>query len=320
MKCCGKNSVNVESPKKPTQMEMLHETLRNINCDDLPTTTLILNDGSTYTGTILDEKIHGRGVLKNPNGEIYEGEFVYGRKHGLGKWSNKEGNSYEGLWKEDRKHGYGVYITEDGYTFEGNFNMNKRDGIGTTITPDGIKYICNFKDDVEVGEVEFFFPNGDHAFGYIKDGYLHENGRYEFKNGDIYVGYFEKGLFHGKGYYKWHEDSSYVLYEGNYVEGKKHGTGQLTRVDGRILCGEFRDNHLEGEFLEISPQGNKTRVLYEKSKFVKIIEKIQDKVNIKEFRMDAAVITSIFSDPTFYKKLYEVEKKKKSKFHITLRK
>lgn len=206
-----------------------------------------------------DGMIHGKGVLKHKNGEEYEGEFYNGKKDGMGKWKDLEGNTYEGQWSNDRKHGHGIYKTKEGFMYDGEFELNKRHGLGTIITPDNTKYTCTFADDVEFGEVEFFFANGDHALGYINDGYLHKNGRYEFKNGDIYVGNFEKGLFHGKGYYKWADSSQFSYYEGNYFQGKKHGNGMLTSIDGTILCGEFKDNFIDGEFLTISPQGIQTR-------------------------------------------------------------
>lgn len=313
--------------------------------------------------------MHGRGILKYANGDQYEGEFVDGKKEGKGKWTDRENNTYEGDWVKDKKHGHGVYKTVEGFIFEGEFANNKREGKGTIITPEKTKYVCSFKDDEEVGEVEFFFANGDHALGYIKDGYLCQNGRYEFKNGDVYVGNFEKGLFHGEGYYKWNNDANYAIYEGNYSGGKKHGKGQLINKDGRILCGVFRDNNMDGEFLEISPQGNQTKgtcavgawctvcicvwgrmmsfnhwtsppllkkstnhifiyffmftpththiqffslpntniaVLYDKGFFVKVLDHIEENLNVQEFLKDSIIHTTIFSNPDMYKKLYEV--------------
>ncbi|ANQ09505.1 Phosphatidylinositol-4-phosphate-5-kinase [Plasmodium coatneyi] len=320
MRCCTKNAVNVESPKKVIVVETEDDTREEENpYEDLPTVTVTLSDGSVYTGTTKDNRVHGRGILKYANGDQYEGEFVDGKKEGKGKWTDKENNTYEGDWVKDKRHGHGVYKTADGFTFEGEFANNKREGKGTIITPEKTKYICSFQNDEEVGEVEFFFANGDHALGYIKDGYLSQNGRYEFKNGDIYVGNFEKGLFHGEGYYKWNNDANYAIYEGNYSGGKKHGKGQLINKDGRILCGVFRDNNMDGEFLEISPQGNQTKVLYDKGFFVKVLDNIDQNLNVKEFLEDSIIHTSIFSDPDAYKKLYEITEKKKPQFRLNLR-
>ncbi|KAI4836676.1 MORN repeat protein [Plasmodium brasilianum] len=320
MKCCSKNCVNVGIPKKRTNKDKQDEKKESSNYDHLPTTTVTLTDGSIYTGTVQDDKIHGKGILKYPNGEQYEGEFINGKKDGIGKWSDKEGNTYEGSWLDDKKHGYGIYKTKEGLTFEGNFENNIRQGKGTITANDNTRYICFFKDDVEEGEVEFFFSNGDHALGYIKDGYLDKNGRYEFKNGDIYVGNFENGMFHGKGYYKWNDNSSFTVYDGEYFQGKKQGAGKLTKNCGTVLIGEFKDNHLHGEVLEISPQGNQTKVLYSNGNYVKIIEKLEEIINVKEVRAESVANTTIFSDPNMYKKLYEIEKKKKAKIKIQLKK
>lgn len=35
-------------------------------------------------------------------------------------------------------------------------------------------------------------------------------------------------------------------YEGDYVEGKKHGTGRFTWADGSTYTGEFQENNIEG--------------------------------------------------------------------------
>ncbi|GAW82471.1 phosphatidylinositol-4-phosphate 5-kinase [Plasmodium gonderi] len=313
--------VNVENPKKIVVEETEDCTKEEVKPNsDLPTVSITLSDGSVYTGTVKDKRVHGRGILKYATGEEYDGEFVDGKRQGKGKWSDKENNSYEGYWENDRRHGHGIYKTADGFTFEGDFNNNKREGKGTIITPVNTKYTCTFQDDVEVGEAEFFFANGDHAIGHIKDGSLSENGRYEFKNGDIYVGSFEKGLFHGEGYYKWNNHTSYAAYEGNYFEGKKHGNGRLINRDGRILCGEFKNNNMNGEFLEISPQGNQTKVLYDHGYFIKILDVIEEKIDVEEFIKETVIHTTIFSDPHMYKKLYEIKKKERPQFRLNLKK
>ncbi|EUD69306.1 hypothetical protein C922_00169 [Plasmodium inui San Antonio 1] len=320
MRCCTKNAIKVGSPKKVIVDQTEDDTRDEGNpYEDLPTVTLTLSDGSVYTGTTKNNRLHGRGLLEYANGDQYEGEFLDGKKEGKGKWKDAENNTYEGDWVKDKRHGHGVYKTADGFIFEGEFVNNKREGKGTIITPEKTKYVCSFQDDEEVGEVEFFFANGDHALGHIKDGYLSQNGRYEFKNGDIYVGNFEKGLFHGEGYYKWNNNPNYAIYEGNYSGGKKHGKGRLINKDGRILCGIFKDNNMDGEFLEISPQGNQTKVLFDKGVFVKIVEKNEETLNVKEFLKDSIIHTTIFSDPNTYKKLYEITGKKKPPGRLNLK-
>ncbi|CRH01310.1 conserved Plasmodium protein, unknown function [Plasmodium relictum] len=321
MGCCSKDSIKVESPKKKILEYKQNESKKEcINYNNISVSTVTLSDGSVYTGTMLDNKLHGRGVLKYVNGDVYEGEFSNGKKEGKGKWTDKEGNSYDGYWKEDRKHGEGVYKTFDGLIFEGSFNNNKKEGKATITTPEKTKYICTFENDEEVGEAEFFFANGDHALGFIKDGNLDKNGRYEFKNGDIYVGNFKNGLFHGKGYYKWNSNSSFKIYEGEYIEGSRNGNGQLINIDGRILRGKFKNNNLDGEVLEISPQGNQVKVLFDNGKYVKIIDKITEKLNVNEIMQESTIITSIFSDPDFYKKSYQNEQKNRAKLKIQIKK
>ncbi|SOS81440.1 conserved Plasmodium protein, unknown function [Plasmodium sp. gorilla clade G1] len=322
MSCCTRNSVRVENPKKPIY-EKLNSKKTDLNKseEDLgEITTVTLLNGSIYKGTLKDNKLHGKGIVNFNDGSSYEGEFKNGKKEGKGKWSDGNGNSYEGEWLDDKRHGNGIYKTKDGFIFDGSFKENKRHGKATITTPDETKYICNFENDQEIGDVEFFFANGDHAYGSIKDGTLDNYGRYEFSNGDIYVGNFKNGLFHGKGYYKWNYGEDYKVYEGNYFKGKRNGTGQIIHSDGRIFFGAFKDDNMDGEILEISPQGIQTKLLYENGKYIRILDKIDEIYNIKEIIQESSINTSIFTDPYIYKQMYEIEKKKKGKIRINLKK
>jgi hypothetical protein len=53
---------------------------------------------STYEGSWLDDKFHGKGKLNSIFGWVFEGEFQNGMKNGYGKLINKNGEIIEGNW------------------------------------------------------------------------------------------------------------------------------------------------------------------------------------------------------------------------------
>lgn len=314
-----KNAVDVPLKEPSKKINKNEEAAANPVEDSRPVETITLSDGSVYTGTIKDNKPDGHGTLTYKNGDIYVGQFVNGKKNGLGKWLESGGDIYDGEWKDDRRNGKGIYTTADGTTLEGSFENNLKHGLGTVTLPDKTRYICTYSNDAEVGTAEFFFSNGDHAFGYIKDGNIDGSGRYEFKNGDVYVGCFKNGIFNGKGYYKWNASSSFKLFEGNYLDGKKHGKGVLKNADGRVFCGNFVHNNLHGEVIETSPQGNKTKVLFKNGAFVKLLENLERDLNQRVYIDEKVINTTIFSDPDAYKKLYEYKRKVKPNVKLSFK-
>ena len=62
----------------------------------------------------------------------------------------------------------------------------------------------------------------------------------------IYEGSWKNGLMSGSGTAKWFSENGKVLttYTGEYLQGKKHGFGQYTTKDGKILRGQW----FEGKF------------------------------------------------------------------------
>ena len=42
--------------------------------------------------------MHGRGVLRWPDGKVYEGDFIEDKRHGHGLFKWKDGREYEGEW------------------------------------------------------------------------------------------------------------------------------------------------------------------------------------------------------------------------------
>lgn len=110
-------------------------------------------DGSTYSGQIVDGKRHGNGTCQTrtghftgqwkmdqqhgkgeqtwTDGRVYEGEFGFGRFEGAGKmtWHTQKGLLiYEGQYKADLKHGVGKFTFPEGRAYDGEWLQGKRHG------------------------------------------------------------------------------------------------------------------------------------------------------------------------------------------------
>jgi hypothetical protein len=80
----------------------------------------IMLDGLSYTGTLLDGKLHGSGKILFANGDSFQGGFINGRFDGAG-----------------------IFTSADGWRFEGNFSTGKMSEDGALFGADGEKLIIN---------------------------------------------------------------------------------------------------------------------------------------------------------------------------------
>lgn len=73
--------------------------------------TLLMRDGTAYTGEFHNGEISGNGVKQWSDGKIYQGSFLEGEMHG------------QGLIKYDTSK----YSQKDA-SYEGQFHLNSREG------------------------------------------------------------------------------------------------------------------------------------------------------------------------------------------------
>lgn len=126
------------------------------------------------------------------------------------------GNTYEGHWQEDRKHGFGVMIWRD-------------------------------MDETYIGEWIDDLPNGygEHIWG-------DSNAKTVKKQScNIYRGEFQQGQRHGRGTFFYMNGASY---SGYWQEDAKHGPGVFVHPDGKIIVGDYVNNHL----INVSSPGSPT--------------------------------------------------------------
>ena len=59
----------------------------------------------SYEGSRVNDKKHGQGVFRWPDGKVYEGAFENDKKHGRGKLTRPDGRNQDGLWIHDAFQG-----------------------------------------------------------------------------------------------------------------------------------------------------------------------------------------------------------------------
>ena len=80
---------------------------------------LYMNDGSTISGTFLNNFLEGKATCRFKNKEVYEGEFKASKKNGEGIYYYPNGNSYKGTYFEDMRHGWGTLSFQNGGSLAG---------------------------------------------------------------------------------------------------------------------------------------------------------------------------------------------------------
>ena len=98
------------------------------------------SDGSTYIGTMLNDKMHGNGKSTFKNGDVYDGEYKDGKRDGKGKYTNKHGDVYDGEWKDGKADGKGKVTYANGDVYDGEWKDGKKDGKGKVTYANGHVY------------------------------------------------------------------------------------------------------------------------------------------------------------------------------------
>ena len=137
----------------------------------------------TWSGSCVDERAAGAGVLEDAEGNRAEGQFVEGLKdgrwvrhlatgtvneetfeHGLwaGQWTYTwaNGKSEEGWFENGYQAGVWETNWPDGYSETGLFQSGKKQGVWTITWPDGVEALVPYVDGVIHGEVTVRRPEG----------------------------------------------------------------------------------------------------------------------------------------------------------------
>mmetsp|Transcript_2276 Transcript_2276/g.4201 ORF Transcript_2276/g.4201 Transcript_2276/m.4201 type:complete len:537 (-) Transcript_2276:237-1847(-) len=184
---------------------------------------LVDNAGQTgtYTGTLLESKPHGTGIMVyQDEGLIYDGQWYRGDWCGMAKlMDTQNGHVYEGGFFDNYKHGLGVLQYADGRIYDGIFALGVLEGKGHLEYPDGTKYWGHWTSDgVEHGRGKKMFVDGREFDGEFLNGIMHGHGRMTFPDGSWYLGEWIDGEPNGLGMSV--EPDGRLLFEGTFCHGK----------------------------------------------------------------------------------------------------
>lgn len=230
-------------------------------------------------------------IVEYPNGDRYEGDLIDGKRSGNGEMRFFRGKwlSYIGNWKNDAKHGKGVLNYADGWTYDGNFEDDCRHDLGKLyrcspsrkITSDSSFHMRSFADSFgDIGSSilerleeqwqkeswkknDDLFGRGFGIYSFYKgmwnndsketglgvsgclERFVHffdwDRKRYELTLGWLYEGEFLNGSRHGKGSYISHNGVKSFHYTGDWVMNKEHGDGKCAYDDGSSYEGEWQN-------------------------------------------------------------------------------
>ncbi len=99
--------------------------------------TYLWIDGSSYSGTFLNDQRHGVGSFKWANGEQYVGEYLEDERTGNGSYSWPDGSNYEGSFLKGKRHGHGIFTSMDGTVYQGEWLNDQQHGEGLLVFVDG---------------------------------------------------------------------------------------------------------------------------------------------------------------------------------------
>lgn len=188
-----------------------------------------------YEGEFKNGLLHGKGKIIDPSGKIiHEGEFSGGLPNGFGVSYCPNGAKYEGEFKNGHPHGKIKLFTSAGeLQFEGLYKNGKQIS-GKETLKRGWIYEGEYQDDKKHGKGKLMHSSGKITYeGDFKSGIPEGIGKIYFSNGDSYDGYvknrFAQNEFrpypHGQG--KMTYEAKNNSYEGEWVNGLRHGLGSL---------------------------------------------------------------------------------------------
>ena len=208
---------------------------------------LEINDDNYYEGELINGEKNGKGKEYYYWKRIlFEGEYLNGKRNGKGKEYYKNGNlRFEGEYK------YG--LKSKGNEYYNNYNNDKLYFKGEYKS--GIKW--NGEGYDENGKIIIKINNGK---GFIKE-YYNGNNYYRYRDFDYYLifeGEYLNGEKHGKGIE--YNKNGKPIFEGEYYKGERwNGKGkEYDKYDNAIFEGEYLNGKMSGK--EYNKEG---KILFE---------------------------------------------------------
>ncbi len=189
------------------------------------------------------DKNEGKEKQENSNGRIKESYNNF-----LSEFNDKIKFFGEYLKAED----FNSLITKEfpNYQNEKPFNMKSENSSSYEIKPiefqNGNIYQGNWNKKFKMDGPGKYYLKNDKVLveGNWEDGEL-KNGKIFYPNGDIYEGEMKDSLYHGKGKFKSFNDNN--IYEGDFVNGEKTGSGKIIFNDETVFEGNFNKGEIKGK-------------------------------------------------------------------------
>lgn len=200
--------------------------------------TLWTEEGCVYHGEWRGDNYHGQGLMWYGNGDFYYGAWAGNARNGPGNLNLADGSEYSGEFQNDLRHGKGVLQDASGVTIQCGLWGEDILVSGYAGEWDGLKP-CG------IGKL---LMDAGRFYGNFRDGMRVNLGGFWLKDGTLYKGAWKDDLPHGQGYFRCSpppgrsaapEGVLYDCYNGEWVEGQRHGHGVVATVDGRIFAGMF---------------------------------------------------------------------------------
>lgn len=222
----------------------------------------VMPSGAEVTGTRVEGKLHGFGVMTWASGATYSGDWKNDQREGLGIYRTPKGTEYSGGWLNGKRHGFGCYINSIGEEYVGHWEDGRMHGVGRLRSANGDYFEGEFKHHRYDGVGIFTKANGDKFMGFCRDGMACGLGVLALGTGEKYKGHFDRNLRHGKGACAYPTGARYAgewyrgtpegfgvfvapngeRYVGGFSAGKKHGQGRYFFLDGSFYDGTFFKN------------------------------------------------------------------------------
>ncbi len=193
-------------------------------------TTHKVYDSDLYKGPLENNKPNGEGQIFREDGSLLIANFVRGKAQGNVGYIFNDGSVYKGNVKDNITSGEGTFQNDQLY-YDGNFEHNAPDGRGT------LKFQESFSPPGGISKLSF---TGEMDNGQFKNGELEwvEQGETYFYKGEFDI----EGKFSGKGKLTTKEGT----YEGEFLQGKKHGFGRFEYGNGILYVGDYNNGVREG--------------------------------------------------------------------------
>lgn len=81
-------------------------------------------------GEFKDDKMNGRGIIIQKEGESYQGALQDNKKHGEGEQHWRDGSTYRGPFHQNTMHGKGIIKWGETYTYIGSFDQGFMHDVG----------------------------------------------------------------------------------------------------------------------------------------------------------------------------------------------